>query len=98
MILYVILLFPLQYECVKMEKNCLKCLIIGILFTPIAGFLYKYFMITKFKQPILKLIIQKLRKNQKYESQAEPWTLGLSLKDGELPKTINPVINEKIIL
>jgi len=43
MILYIVLLFPLANKCEKMKQNGFKCLIIGVIFTPIAGFIYKYY-------------------------------------------------------
>ncbi len=41
--LYIILLFPFLYECEKVKFEGLKILLIGVLFTPIIGYLALYF-------------------------------------------------------
>jgi hypothetical protein len=38
--LYALALMPLLHKCENMEQNGLKALLIGILFTPISGFIY----------------------------------------------------------
>lgn len=37
--IYIILLFPFLYECEKLKSQGLKYLLIGVVFTPIAGYL-----------------------------------------------------------
>ncbi len=42
--LYIVLLFPLLYECEKLKSNGLKFLLMGVFFTPVIGYiiLYRY--------------------------------------------------------
>lgn len=40
--LYIILLFPLLYECEKLKSNGLKFLILGVFFTPVIGYIMLY--------------------------------------------------------
>lgn len=39
---YIILLFPFLYECEKIKHEGLKILLIGVLFTPVVGYLALY--------------------------------------------------------
>lgn len=41
--LYILLLFPFLYECEKAEHKGLKILLIGILLTPVAGYIALFF-------------------------------------------------------
>lgn len=40
--LYIVLLFPFLYECEKMKYDGLKFLLIGVLLTPIIGYIALY--------------------------------------------------------
>jgi hypothetical protein len=52
LIAYIVLLLPFINLCEKMSSGGLKCLLIGIFLTPVAGYVYmKYFYKnTKFNQ------------------------------------------------
>lgn len=39
-VLYILLLFPLIFECEKLASGGFKVLLIGVIFTPIIGFLF----------------------------------------------------------
>lgn len=41
--LYIILLFPFLYQCEKLKAGGLKLLLIGVLFTPVIGYISLYF-------------------------------------------------------
>ena len=42
-IVYIILLFPLIFECEKLHKSGFKVLLVGTFFTPVVGYIYLYF-------------------------------------------------------
>ena len=41
--LYIILLFPYLYECERLKASGLKYLLLGVLFTPLIGFIFLSF-------------------------------------------------------
>ncbi len=43
-VLYIIALFPLIFECEKLHSSGFKVLLVGTFFTPIAGYVYLYFV------------------------------------------------------
>ncbi|HKK09593.1 MAG TPA: hypothetical protein VJ939_02095 [Bacteroidales bacterium] len=40
---YIMLLFPLIFECEKLPQGGFKVLLVGILFTPLVGFAYLFY-------------------------------------------------------
>lgn len=47
-LIYIILLFPLIFECEKLHSGGFKVLLAGIFFTPVIGFLYLAYVKKKF--------------------------------------------------
>lgn len=42
--LYIILLFPFLYECEKLKASGLRLLLLGVLLTPVIGYVFLYFV------------------------------------------------------
>jgi hypothetical protein len=51
---YILLLFPLMYECEMMPHSGYKVLFIGVLFTPVVGFLALNYLKKKWQQKELQ--------------------------------------------
>jgi len=49
-LVYILTLFPLVYECEKLRKRGFRVLLVGALFTPVAGYIYLYFVKRKFDE------------------------------------------------
>lgn len=43
-LVYILALFPLVYECEKLRKSGFKVLLAGTLLTPLVGYIYLYFV------------------------------------------------------
>ena len=43
-LVYIILLFPLFFECEKLHSGGFKVLLSGVFLTPVIGFLYLYYV------------------------------------------------------
>lgn len=43
-LVYIIMLFPLIFECEKLQHSGFKVLLVGILFTPIVGLFYLLYL------------------------------------------------------
>jgi len=47
-VLYILTLFPLIFECEKLHKSGFKVLLVGTFFTPITGYIYLYYVKRRF--------------------------------------------------
>lgn len=50
LLVYILMLFPLVYECEKLRRSGFRVLLVGALFTPVAGYIYLYFVKRKISE------------------------------------------------